>query len=154
MALLAQTCSHRVTRMSRNEHHRTPLHHAAAKNRPRMVRLLLDLGADPNASDAIGTTALTTASHEHTDPAIITMLLAAGAKLDFMSALYLEGYEAAEAMLKGDPSRIGPDGRDTIAFAPFGEQEERHRGALADRPRRGQSTPSGTYGTATTRRCT
>ena len=103
-------------RMSRNEHHRTPLHHAAAKNRPRMVRLLLDLGADPNAGDALGATALTTASQEHADPAIVTMLLAAGAPLDFMSALYLERYDAAEAMLQEDPSRIGPDGRDTIAL--------------------------------------
>lgn len=103
-------------RMSRSEHYRTPLHHAAAKNRPRMVRLLLDLGADASERDAIGSTALTTASQEHADPAIVTMLLAAGAKLDFMSALYLERYEAAEAMLKDDPSRLGPDGRDTIAL--------------------------------------
>lgn len=103
-------------RMSRSEHHRTPLHHAAAKKRARMVRLLLDLGADPNASDAAGMTPLTTAAQEHADPAIVTMLLAAGAKLDFMSALYLERYEAAEAMLKDDPSRIGPEGRDTIAL--------------------------------------
>jgi len=103
-------------RMSRNEHHRTSLHHAAAKNRPRMVRLLLDLGADPNAVDAIGATALTTASQEHADPAIVSMLAAAGAKVDFLSALYLERYETAEAMLKDDPSRLGPDGRDTIAL--------------------------------------
>jgi ankyrin repeat protein len=102
--------------MSRSEHHRTPLHHAAAKNRPRMVRLLLDLGADPYATDAIGSTALTTAAQEHADPAIITMLLAAGGTLDFMGALYLEHYEAAEAMLKNDPSRLGPGGRDTIAL--------------------------------------
>src|SRR5262245_29593092 len=103
-------------RMSRNEHHRTPLHHAAAKNRPQMVRLLLDLGAEANASDATGATALTTAAQEHADPAIVTMLLAAGVKLDFMGALYLERYEAAEAMLKDDPSRLGPDGRDTMAL--------------------------------------
>src|SRR5262245_41472111 len=103
-------------RMSRNEHYRTPLHHAAAKNRPRMVRLLLDLGAEANASDATGATALTTAAQEHADPAIVTMLAEAGVKLDFMSALYLERYETAEAMLKDDPARIGPDGRDTIAL--------------------------------------
>src|SRR5207249_2825044 len=60
--------------MSRNEHHRTPLHHAAAKNRPQMVRLLLDLGADAKAKDAIGATPLTTAAREHGDPALILML--------------------------------------------------------------------------------
>jgi ankyrin repeat protein len=115
-SFIARDPSLLTARMSRSEHHRTPLHHAAAKNRPRMVRLLLDLGADPYASDAIGSTALTTAAQEHADPAIITMLLAAGGTLDFMSALYLERYETAEAMLKDDPLRLGPDGRDTIAL--------------------------------------
>lgn len=103
-------------RMSRNEHHRTPLHHAAAKNRPRIVELLLDLGADANATDAHGATALTTASQERADPAIAAMLRAAGAKLDFTAALFLEHYDAAESMLQDDLSRIGPEGGDTIAL--------------------------------------
>jgi hypothetical protein len=55
-----------------------------------MVRLLLDLGADPNASDAVGMTALAPASQAHADPAIVTILIAADAKLDFLSALYLD----------------------------------------------------------------
>ena len=33
-------------RMTRNQHRRTALHHAAAKNRPQIVALLFDLGAD------------------------------------------------------------------------------------------------------------
>jgi ankyrin repeat protein len=103
-------------RMSRSEHHRSPLHHAAAKNRPDIVRLLLDLGADPNATDAIGATALTTAAQESADPAIVAMLRQAGAKLDFMAAVNLKRYDLAEAMLREDPSRIRPDGRDTIAL--------------------------------------
>jgi ankyrin repeat protein len=115
-AFVARDRSLLGARMSRNEHDRTPLHHAAAKNRPRMVRLLLDLGAEANAPDAVGMTALTTAAREHADPAIAAMLIAAGARLDFMGALYLERYDAAEAMLKEEPSRIGPDGRDTIAL--------------------------------------
>ena len=45
-------------RMTRNQHRRTPLHHAAAKNRPGMVELLLELGADPNLKDAPGATAM------------------------------------------------------------------------------------------------
>jgi ankyrin repeat protein len=103
-------------RMSRNEHHRTPLHHAAAKNRPRIVQLLLNLGADANATDANGTTALSATSREYADPTIVTTLHTAGAKLDFMSALYLERYETAENMLKDDPSRLGPEGGDTIVL--------------------------------------
>ena len=38
--------------MTRNQHRRTALHHAAAKSRLRKVQLLLELGADPNTTDA------------------------------------------------------------------------------------------------------
>ena len=61
-------------RMTDNSHRRTPLHHAAAKNRLRSVRLLLELGADPNAIDATGATALTTASQEGADQAVASAL--------------------------------------------------------------------------------
>jgi ankyrin repeat protein len=114
--LIARDRSLLGARMSRSEHHRTPLHHAAAKNRPRIVRLLLELGAQPNAADANGATALTAAGEENADPGIVAMLLEAGVKLDFVAAVNLERYELAEAMLREDPSRIGPDGRDTIAL--------------------------------------
>jgi len=102
--------------MSRSEHHRMPLHHAAAKNRPKIVRLLLDLGADPHATDATGATPLTTIALENADPGIVSMLLEAGAKLDFIASLNLNRYDLAEAMLRDDPSRIGPGGRDTVAL--------------------------------------
>jgi ankyrin repeat protein len=103
-------------RMSRSEHHRMPLHHAAVKNRPGIVRLLIDLGADLNATDASGATPLTTAAQERADEAIVAMLMDAGAKLDFRAALNLKRYERARAMLNEDPSRVGPEGRDTIAL--------------------------------------
>jgi ankyrin repeat protein len=103
-------------RMTRNQHRRTALHHAAAKNRPRAVRLLLDLGADSHATDATGATPLTTASQEGADPAIVEMLLAAGARLDFLTAVNLERYDLAEAMLAQEPARLGADGRDTVAL--------------------------------------
>jgi ankyrin repeat protein len=41
-------------RQSRNENNRTPLHFAVAMNRPPMVDLLLELGADPLAVDGSG----------------------------------------------------------------------------------------------------
>ena len=41
-------------RMSRNELHQPPLHFAVRMNRPRMVDLLLELGADPFGVDAVG----------------------------------------------------------------------------------------------------
>jgi ankyrin repeat protein len=53
---------------------------------------------------------------ENADPSILAMLQEADAKIDFTSALALRRYDLAQAMLKDDPSRIGPDGRDTIAL--------------------------------------
>jgi uncharacterized glyoxalase superfamily protein PhnB len=64
--------------MSRSEQRRTPLHHAVVKDRPAMVALLLDLGADPAATDADGITPLGRVRLT-TDPAISDLLVAAGA---------------------------------------------------------------------------
>jgi ankyrin repeat protein len=103
-------------RMSRNEHGRTPLHHAAAMNRPAMVRLLLALGADVHAPDAVGRTALTVAAAEKADPEILGLLQHAGATLDLLGAITLGRFALAERILADDPARIGPDGRDTVAL--------------------------------------
>jgi ankyrin repeat protein len=114
--MLARNPELLAAQMTRGHHRRTPLHHAAARSRLRMVQVLLELGADPNATDVTGATALTTAVQENADPALASALLAAGAKLDFLTALNLGHLSAAEAMLRDDPARIGPDGRDTIAL--------------------------------------
>jgi ankyrin repeat protein len=106
-----------TARMSRNEHRRTPLHHAAALNRPHMVRLLIDLGADVEATDEAGRTPLTVAAGERAvDQSILAMLERAGAKLDLLAAVALKRYDLAARMLQDDPARIGPDGRDTIVL--------------------------------------
>lgn len=115
-SMIARDPSLLAAQMTRNQHRRTPLHHAAARNLPRIVHLLLELGADPNAIDATGATALTTASQESADPDIVSALLAAGARLDFLTAVNIGRYGEAEAMLRDDPSRIGASGRDTIAL--------------------------------------
>jgi len=114
--MVARDPSLLAARMTRNLRRRTALHHAAARNRPDMVRLLLELGADPKATDATGATALPTATQDNADPAIATMLLEAGAPLDLLTAVNLQRFDAAEAMLRVDPARIGPNGRDTIAL--------------------------------------
>ena len=115
-AMIAHAPALLGARMTRNHHRRTPLHHAAARNRPRMVGLLLELGADPEVPDATGATALTTACLEGADPAVVAALLAAGARLDFLAAVLTGRDREAEAMLRQDPARIGPAGRDTIAL--------------------------------------
>ena len=45
-------------RMSRNEMHQLPLHFAVRMNRPDMVKVLLELGADPFGVDAVGQPAM------------------------------------------------------------------------------------------------
>ena len=64
--------------MSRLEHYRLPLHFAVLKNRPEIVALLLELGADPTDKDGRGYTPLNYAAPK-TDEAIRDHLIAAGA---------------------------------------------------------------------------
>jgi catechol 2,3-dioxygenase-like lactoylglutathione lyase family enzyme len=75
----------KMRKMSRFEHHRTPLHLAVLKNRADMVRLLLELGADAAAQDSRGYTALNFATAK-TDAAVARMLVAAGADPKEMKA--------------------------------------------------------------------
>ena len=68
----------RVRKMSRFEHYRTPLHLAVLKNHPQMVKLLLELGADPAAKDSRGYTPLGLATTKM-NRAIAAALIGAGA---------------------------------------------------------------------------
>ncbi|PTY00414.1 hypothetical protein DB345_00695 [Spartobacteria bacterium LR76] len=100
-------------RMSRNEDARSPLHHAVERNRPAMVRLLMELGADPARHDALGFSALGSVS-EKTDPAILALLEQSGLRLSLYDALVLGRYEQAEALL--DPASIRRGGGQTHLF--------------------------------------
>jgi ankyrin repeat protein len=115
-AMVAKDRSLLSARMTRNQHRCTPLHHAVRKNRPRIVQLLLELGADPVARDATGASALTTASEVGADPGIVAALSEAGLKPDLLTMVNMARYGEAEAILRDDPSRVGPDGGDTIAL--------------------------------------
>jgi ankyrin repeat protein len=75
----------------------SPLQHAVHTQQPRAVQALLDQGADPNASDPGGATALFMAA-DSLDPAMVTLLLAAGA----------------------DPRAPGPGGRTALTQAVSG----------------------------------
>ena len=102
-------------KMSRNEHHRLPLHLAVFKNRREMVELLLELGADPHVRDAAGSTALGYAT-ARIDPGIIDALRAAGCELGLLAALRMRRYDLADALMREDPARLGTDGSDVIAL--------------------------------------
>jgi hypothetical protein len=76
--LIAGDRSLLMRQMSKFENHRTTLHFAVLQNRPAMVALLIELGADVNAKDDRGNTPLALATAE-TDKAIVESLLKAGA---------------------------------------------------------------------------
>jgi len=76
--IIAATPASLTTHMSRNENHQLPIHFASRMNRPEMVTLLIELGADPLATDRSGVTPLHVAArHGHAD--VVRLLLAAGA---------------------------------------------------------------------------
>jgi ankyrin repeat protein len=65
--------------MSRNENHQLPLHFAVRMNRPEMVTLLLELGADPMAADSLGGTVAHYAASPDVDRRVLAALSARGA---------------------------------------------------------------------------
>jgi ankyrin repeat protein len=91
--------------MSRNENHQLPLHFAVRMNRPEMVGLLLELGADPAATDGLGVPATVYAAAPDVDRAIIAMLNGQGAA-DVFGALAV-GDEATAAELLADQGANG-----------------------------------------------
>jgi ankyrin repeat protein len=90
-------------RMSHNENHQLPLHFAARMNRPEMVALLLELGADPAAGDGTGVPAAAYAARPNVDKRVIEALVRGG-EIDLFSALALGDEATAERLLAGEPS--------------------------------------------------
>lgn len=118
-AIVAADSSALHRRMSRNEGHQLPLHFAVQKQRPEMVALLLDLGADPLGTDGSGYTAALNATSPGVDRqvmhAIRTMLLAEmrsadrGVRMpqvdvmDLVALLALRDWTDAERLLQAAP---------------------------------------------------
>jgi ankyrin repeat protein len=113
-------------RMSRNEVHQMPLHFAVRKHRPEMVRLLLELGADPLGRDGDGFAAVAYAETADVDrpimEAIARMTAAEVASadrgqrpatiglLDMMAVLSLRDWATAEQSLREHPQLINLGG--------------------------------------------
>jgi ankyrin repeat protein len=113
-------------RLTRNDNHRTPLHHAVLNNRPAMVDLLLDLGADPLAVDGSGFPAAVYATRPDTDRRLMekirdmtsTELDSAvrghrqprGTMLDLVAILSLGDWDTAAWLLRENPRLIDPSG--------------------------------------------
>jgi hypothetical protein len=140
----------RVQKMSRFEHHRTPLHLAVLKNRPAMVKLLIDLGADPRARDSRGYTPLNFA-RSRTQASIVEMLVAAGANpqernvnrferavpvfdvadLRASIAYYVDKLGFEKKWDYGDPPTFGCVGRDEVDIFLSQEGQEVERSSLS-----------------------
>ena len=87
--------------MSRNESHQLPLHFAVRMNRPEMVALLLELGADPAATDGAGVPAAGYAASPDVGQPVIEALAGHGA-VDLFGALALGDLAAAERLFESD----------------------------------------------------
>lgn len=107
--------------MSRNENFQLPLHFAVRKNRREIVALLLELGADPRATDGEGVSASVYAADPGVDRAVIETLTLHGG-LDLFGALALGDEGTAAGLLRADPSLI-EDGGPLHLVAKRGDAE-------------------------------
>jgi ankyrin repeat protein len=80
--------------MSRHENRQLPVHFAVRQNRAEMVELLLELGADPTATDGEGASASVYAAAPDVDRSVIETLTRRGG-LDLFGALALGDYDTA-----------------------------------------------------------
>lgn len=99
-------------RQSRNEDYRRPLHFAVLRNRPEMVALLLELGADPLATDGTGYAAAAYAMAPDSDRSVMELLRARG-RMDLFTALALGEWETAGRLLSESPGVVGQGAANT-----------------------------------------
>ena len=97
-------------KMSRFEDYRQPLHFAVRQNRPEMVELLIELGADPAGKDGTGLPPIAYARSLDVDRAIHEALRARGGKSDLFTALALGEWAEAERLLREDSGRLARAG--------------------------------------------
>ena len=112
-------------RMSRNENNQLPLHFAVRMNRPQMVALLLELGADPLAVDGAGMPAAIFATSPDVDRRVMEAIRAMTSAelvsarrghrpprvgtIDLVAALALSDWETAEGFVRENPELIERD---------------------------------------------
>jgi ankyrin repeat protein len=125
-------------RMSRNEDHQLPLHFAVRMNRPGMVRLLLELGADPLGVDESGYPAASYATGPSIDRGIMESIrlmtraeIASAARggrpmrtgsHDLLAALALGDWELAGRLIREVPGLLGAGGAGAGALAQMAKR--------------------------------
>ena len=96
--------------MSHNEGFQLPLHFAVRKNLPRMVELLLELGADPFGKDGSGYTASAYATSKDADRAVLEWRRSHDTKPDLLTAVALGDWSLAKKIVVNDPRAVDRDG--------------------------------------------
>jgi ankyrin repeat protein len=97
-------------RQSHNEDFRLPLHVAVLRNRPEMVALLLELGADPLATDGTGYPAAAYATDPDVDRSVMEMIRARVGTTDLFTDLALGDWDSAARLLRENPDVVKPGG--------------------------------------------
>jgi ankyrin repeat protein len=109
-------------RMSRNENNQTPLHFAVRMNRPAMIALLLELGADPLTVDGEGQPVASYASGKDVDHAVMEAIRAMtrselasadrgkrkarGSAMDLVACLTLGDWAMAARLVRDNPELL------------------------------------------------
>jgi hypothetical protein len=94
---------------SHNEDFRRPLHFAVRGNLHRMVRLLLELGADPLGTDASGHTAVAYAmTPEIARPVVDAMRDRVGPTL--LNSVAVADWDSAERLMRQNPDAVAQEG--------------------------------------------
>ncbi|MFL5508347.1 MAG: ankyrin repeat domain-containing protein, partial [Gemmatimonadaceae bacterium] len=107
--LVAEDPSQLLRAQSRNENFRLPLHFAVQKGLPRIAQLLLDLGADPQATDGSGFTAAAYATTPDADrPLMEAIRDRAGPTL--FTSVALGDWDAAARLTRADPGAVDREG--------------------------------------------
>jgi ankyrin repeat protein len=97
-------------KMSRFEDYRQPLHFAVRHNRPEMVELLIELGADPAGKDGAGLPPIAYATSPNVDRAIHETLWTRGGRRDLFTALALGEWAEAEQLVRDESERLARTG--------------------------------------------
>jgi ankyrin repeat protein len=108
--LVAQSAADLERRMDLVNKRRHPLHLAVVKKRPESLIALLDLGANIEALDEAGFTALDQAAL-HGETAMAQTLLDRGAKIRLPAAVALQRTRELSRLLRDDPACLNPGKR-------------------------------------------